>query len=71
MKYVQDCEEIDGSADPRSKTSKIILLSLTSPHGGLQPSDQKLTYIAQLAVGPQVVQIWSRTTQIMGGTEPA
>jgi len=41
------------------------------PHGGVRPLHQKSTGILQLTLEPCVVQIWSRTPPILGGTKPS
>ena len=41
----------------------------SNPHGGLRPSHQKSTRLAQSTFGPYVVQIWSRTLPILGETK--
>jgi len=39
------------------------------PHGGVRPFHQKSTCLTQLTLVPKVVQIWSRNTLELGGSE--
>ena len=41
------------------------------PHGGLRPFHQKSTCLMQLALGPDVVQIWSRNPHKIEATNPS
>ena len=40
------------------------------PHGGLGPFQQKSIRLTQLTLGPCVVQIWSRYSELPGGRNP-
>ena len=44
-------------------------LGFRVPYGGVRPFHQKSTCLAQLTLGPNVVQIWLRNTLKFGGNE--
>jgi len=54
---------------PRVDEEKKCMIGLRVPHGGVRPVHQKSTCITQLALGPYVVQIWSRNTLELGRNE--
>jgi len=53
--------------DPKTQIGKVA----RTPHGGGRPFHQKSTCLAQLILGPDVVQMGSRNPQISEATRPS